>query len=444
MKTPICDFVSAYAAADPLRLHMPGHKGVPVLGAEPLDITEVPGADVLYDAQGVIAESEGIAAGLFGSGRTLYACEGSSLAVRAMLYLALLADGGGGARPLVLAGRNAHRSFLSAAALLDFDVEWLRPQPADSRLTCRVTPDALDARLAALPRRPAAVYVTSPDYLGHMVDVAGLSAVCRRYGVPLLVDNAHGAYLRFLPADAHPMTLGADMCCDSAHKTLPVLTGGAYLHVAEGAMAEYETEARHSLAVFGSSSPSYLILQSLDLCADRLDKDYPALIRETARRAAALARELDLAPSEGDPLKLAIPAGDFGCTGPELAACLRGWRTEPEYVDADWVVLMFTPGLDDGAYDTVRRALPRRRPSERRPQSMPGPGERVLSPREALLSRRVSVPVREAVGRVCAEAAVSCPPAIPIAVCGERISPEAAALMEKLGVCEVSVAEGLE
>lgn len=106
MKTPICDFVSAYAAADPLRLHMPGHKGVPVLGAEPLDITEVPGADVLYDAQGVIAESEGIAAGLFGSGRTLYACEGSSLAVRAMLYLALLADGGGGARPLVLAGRE--------------------------------------------------------------------------------------------------------------------------------------------------------------------------------------------------------------------------------------------------------------------------------------------------------------------------------------------------
>ncbi len=277
-----------------------------------------------------------------------------------------------------------------------------------------------------------------------MQDIAALAEVCHARGVPLLVDNAHGAYLKFLSPSRHPLDLGADMCCDSAHKTLPVLTGGAYLHVAEGAMAEYEAEARHSLAVFGSSSPSYLILQSLDMCADRLDKDYPALIRETARRAAVLSRELGLAPSEGDPLKLALPAGDFGCTGPELAACLRGWRTEPEYVDADWVVLMFTPGLDEGAYDIVRRALPRRRPSERRPQSMPGPCERVLSPREALLSRRVSVPVREAVGCVCAEAAVSCPPAIPIAVCGERISPEAAALMEKLGVCEVSVAEGLE
>ena len=262
--------------------------------------------------------------------------------------------------------------------------------------------------------------------------------------MPLLVDNAHGAYLKFLSPSRHPLDLGADMCCDSAHKTLPVLTGGAYLHVAKGAVAAYEAEARHSRSVFGSSSPSYLILQSLDLCADRLDKDYPALIRETARRAAALSRELGLTPPEGDPLKLALPAAYFGCTGPELASCLRGWRSEAEYVDADWVVLMFTPGLDEGAYDTVRRALPRPGPVPRRPQSLPEPGERVLSPREALLSRRVSVPVSEAVGRVCAEAAVSCPPAIPIAVCGERITPEAAALMEKLGVSQISVVEGLE
>ena len=348
-----------------------------------------------------------------------------------------------GATNRVLAARNAHKSFLHGCALLGLEPVWLYPDAPSPLCSCPVSREALERALDA-GERPCAVYITSPDYLGGVQDIAALAEVCHARGVPLLVDNAHGAYLKFLSPSRHPLDLGADMCCDSAHKTLPVLTGGAYLHVAEGAMAAYEAEARHSLAVFGSSSPSYLILQSLDLCADRLDKDYPALIRETARRTAALARELGLAPSEGDPLKLALPAGDFGCTGPELAACLRDWRTEPEYVDADWVVLMFTPGLDDGAYDIVRRALPRRRPSERRPQSLPGPGERVLSPREALLSRRVSVPVREAVGRVCAEAAVSCPPAIPIAVCGERISPEAAALMEKLGVCEVSVAEGLE
>lgn len=250
--------------------------------------------------------------------------------------------------------------------------------------------------------------------------------------------------MKFLSPSRHPLDLGADMCCDSAHKTLPVLTGGAYLHVSERAQAAFEAEARHSLAVFGSSSPSYLILQSLDLCADRLDKDYPALIRATARRVAELARELGLRPPEGDPLKLAIPSCDFGCTGFELASCLRDWRTVAEYADEDWLVLMFSPGLGEGAFEHVRRAMPLRRPGSRKPRSLPGPGERLLSPREALLARRESVPVSESAGRVCAEAAVSCPPAIPVAVCGERITPEAAQLMEELGIGSVSVVQGLE
>ena len=442
MSTPICDFVRGYCESVAVRLHMPGHKGRGELGCEALDITEVAGADDLACPEGIILESEENTTELFGSRHTFYSTGGSSQCVKAMLHLAYIFRPEG-ATNRVLAARNAHKSFLHGCALLGLEPVWLYPDAPSPLCSCPVSREALERALDA-GERPCAVYITSPDYLGGVQDIAALAEVCHARGVPLLVDNAHGAYLKFLSPSRHPLDLGADMCCDSAHKTLPVLTGGAYLHVAEGAMAAYEAEARHSLAVFGSSSPSYLILQSLDLCADRLDKDYPALIRETARRTAALARELGLAPSEGDPLKLALPAGDFGCTGPELAACLRDWRTEPEYVDADWVVLMFTPGLDDGAYDIVRRALPRRRPSERRPQSLPGPGERVLSPREALLSRRVSVPVREAVGRVCAEAAVSCPPAIPIAVCGERIIPEAAALMEKLGVCEVSVAEGLE
>ena len=88
--------------------------------------------------------------------------------------------------------------------------------------------------------------------------------------------------------------------------------------------------------------------------------------------------------------------------------------------------------------------MPLRRPSSRKPRSLPEPGERLLSPREALLARRESVPVSESAGRVCAEAAVSCPPAIPVAVCGERITPEAAQLMEELGIGSVSVVQGLE
>ena len=125
-RTPICDFVRRYAGSDMLRLHMPGHKGHGVLGAEALDLTEVAGADSLYDADGIIGESEAIASEIFGC-KTLYSTEGSSQCIRAMLYLAMLYAREQKKRLTVLAGRNAHKTFLSAVALLDADVQWINP-----------------------------------------------------------------------------------------------------------------------------------------------------------------------------------------------------------------------------------------------------------------------------------------------------------------------------
>ena len=135
MNTPLCDFVRAYASRDPVRLHMPGHKGVGTLGVEALDVTEVAGADVLYAPRGVIAASEANAAALYGSARTVYSAEGSSLCIRAMLYLAVLWAKIQGRAPRVLAGRNAHRTFLSAAALLELDVAWLYGISSEISLT---------------------------------------------------------------------------------------------------------------------------------------------------------------------------------------------------------------------------------------------------------------------------------------------------------------------
>ena len=232
MNTPISDFVRSYAASKALRLHMPGHKGKGPLGVEERDITEIGGADVLYQSEGIIRQSEDNAARLFGAGRTLYSTEGSSLCIRAMIYLAMLHARAAGRTPKVAAGRNAHKTFLTACALLDAEVEWLYPETA-ALLSCPVTPEQVEAAVKG-PQGATAVFVTSPDYLGHQTDIAALAAVCRRYGALLLVDNAHGAYLRFLAPSRHPMDLGADLCCDSAHKTLPVLTGGAYLHISGG------------------------------------------------------------------------------------------------------------------------------------------------------------------------------------------------------------------
>ncbi|MBQ8415566.1 MAG: aminotransferase class V-fold PLP-dependent enzyme, partial [Clostridia bacterium] len=261
MRTPICDFVRRYADSRSLRLHMPGHKGKGPLGLEALDITEIQGADELFDATGIIKESEENAGRIFGA-HTFYSTEGSSLSIRAMLYLTLLYAKEQGRECLIWAGRNAHKTLLSALALLDMDVQWICSSQKSSYLSCHVTAKDLDEMLDGAQRKPVAVYLTSPDYPGQLADVGGIAKVCHRHGVLLLVDNAHGAYLKFLSPSLHPMDLGADMCCDSAHKTLPALTGSAYLHVSHHAPKQLWENAKIALSLFASNRPSYLILQS--------------------------------------------------------------------------------------------------------------------------------------------------------------------------------------
>ena len=201
MNTPIVDFVRRYAQSGTSRLHMPGHKGQDLLGFEPWDITEIQGADELYAPEGIIAQSEANATRLFGTAHTYYSTEGSSQCIRAMLFLAMQAAPQTGRRPVLLAARNAHKALLYTAALLDFDIRWLWPAPEDAGAlcSCPVSAQTLTDALQALTGEgitPFGVYVTSPDYLGTMQDIAALASVCKAQGVPLLVDNAHGAYLR--------------------------------------------------------------------------------------------------------------------------------------------------------------------------------------------------------------------------------------------------------
>ncbi len=437
MNTPIYTFVTHYLESGASRLHMPGHKGRGVMGCEARDITEIAGADALYAASGIIAESEMNAAALFGAGATFYAAEGSSQCVRAMLYLAMVNRVGPIGRPVALAARNAHKSLLYAAALCDFDVEWLFPEGAGSLCACPVTPEALAARLDAMEKKPFCVFVTSPDYLGGMQDVRGLSAVCRRYGVPLIVDNAHGAYLRFLPTSLHPMDLGADLCCDSAHKTLPVLTGGAYLHVSEAADRRFSEGARAALELFGSTSPSWLILQSLDLCNARLAGELPAEIARTVGRVGGLKRRLSEKGFEvlgGEPMKLTL-RGD----GLKLAEDLRRGGVECEYADREHVVLMFAPDNPASDFDRIDAVLRVPRPLCGTPApAMPRP-ERAMSVRQAVFAPWEDVRAEEAVGRVCAAPTASCPPAVPVAVSGEIVTAEVARALRYYGIDRLRV-----
>ncbi len=443
MKTPIAEFVSQYRQSGVSRFHMPGHKGKPFIGAEPWDITEIDGADVLYGAEGIIKESEDLASSLFHTAHTFYSAEGSSLAIKAMLMLAAQ-NAEDPNPPLILAARNAHKAFLYGTALLDIEVEWMYPQPFTHLCSCEITADLLRAYLGQSARKPCAVYITSPDYLGQVADVRSLSAVCREFSVPLLVDNAHGAYLNFLSPSQHPIALGAWACCDSAHKTLPVLTGGAYLHISECAPASFRENARNALALFASTSPSYLILQSLDLCNRYLSDEYGERLQVCIGKIDNIKsqmREKGFLPEKSEPLKIVLHTAKYGYTGEEFCAHLKRFKIIPEFYDKEYLVLMVTPENDDVDFERLRLSFSDIFP--KKPLEpvicMPQKAIRELTPRKAMLAPQETVPIHKAEGRICAAPSVSCPPAVPIVISGEKITHEAIEIFRIYGVETVAV-----
>lgn len=437
MHTPIADFISKYIDSDISRLHMPGHKGKGALGCEKWDITEIQGADALYEANGIIRQSCENASALFESATTLYSTEGSSQCIRAMMYLAITNMAHRG-RPVVVAARNVHKAFIYAAALLDFDVVWLYPrQGVHSICSCPVTAEQVEKTLEGLNEPPAAVYLTSPDYLGGMADISSIAKVCHTHGTILAVDNAHGAYLKFLPRSLHPLDLGADICCDSAHKTLPVLTGGAYLHISRTAPERLARGALSAMALFGSTSPSYLTLASLDLCNKYLWEEYPEKLENFVEHLELLRSSLRNRGWEvehTDPLRLTIP-GPQGVSGTELAELLRKNRVECEYADGEYLVLMPSVNNTNRDLDRIADALGYNAAPPRDDKAPPVViGQQVMSIRQAVLAPQEEMPIDRCLGRICASPLVSCPPAIPISVSGEVLTREVLDIYRRYGI----------
>ncbi len=444
MTTPILDFVREYAKSDITRFHMPGHKGAGVIGCETLDITEISGADELFAPDGIIKESEKNASRLFGSLKTLYSTEGSTLAIKAMLAIAI-SDTPRKEKPLVLAARNAHKAFLYAAALLDFDIEWLYPDSFSHLCSCAITKGAVEKKLDSMHRKPTAVYITSPDYLGGMCDIMGISEACHAHGVRLLVDNAHGAYLAFLQDSHHPIALGADMCCDSAHKTLSVLTGGAYLHISK-AVAHLADSAKDKMALFASTSPSYLTLCSLDACNAYLDTVYRERLTyaiECLDKIKLLAKGRGIPVLDCEPLKLVFQVAKCGYTRDSFRALLREAKIEAEFVDGDYAVLMVNEKNSDRDFSRLENLVATIPLLPAKTRIIPNASHpvRKMSVREAIFSPSERVSVENAVGRICASPTVSCPPAIPPIMSGELIDDSTASLFRHFGIDSVLVVQ---
>ena len=439
MKTPIVSFLKSYQEKSPVRMHMPGHKGAGILGFEGMDLTEISGADELFAAEGIIKESEQNASTLFGC-PTYYSTQGSTLCIQTMCTILCQDAKSKGKKPKILAGRNAHRSFIHAAALLDFDIEWLYGN--SDYLSCKISPETLEDEI--VDNHPTAVYLTNPDYLGNLLDIKALASVCKKHNVLLAIDNAHGAYLRFLEQSLHPIDLGADLCCDSAHKTLPVLTGGAYLHLSDSLNQVWKNDVKHFMEYFSSTSPSYLIMASLDAANDVLDHTFRNSLSECIKSVDLLKNTLvqhGYTILSGEPMKITIATKEFGYTGNEIADFLMNCDIYPEFYDTDYIVLMPSPYNTKDDFERLEKCLcgiERKSILVNKPPKLEQ-SKKAMHIRQAVFAPSMKVDVSKSLGKICSSVTVSCPPAILPVIPGEVISECSIEVMKYYGIETVRV-----
>ncbi len=429
-----------------LPMHMPGHKRNALLApylddlGAALDITEIHSFDNLHNAQGVLRESMVLAAQVFGARHTIYSVNGATAGI--------LAGIGALTKPKdkVLVARNCHLSVINALRLFGLRPVFLQPPLlADWSIFGSLDIEAVADALRTHPDA-ALLVLTSPTYEGVISDVAGIVAAAHAAGMPVLVDEAHGAHLDLSPDFfGGAVRGGADVVVQSLHKTLLSLTQTAVIHAREEHTAR---EIRNRMRMLETSSPSYLLLASIDGCVRLLaqrkeplmDAWYDALLAFHA--AVRGLTHLRILTSENapqgihalDPSKLLIHTGGTGLSGKIFAVRLRNDHgIECEMALPNSVLAMTGMGdtketllqlaqallaLDDAGNATAENTIP----------AWPQP-ETALPMDEAAMQPYELVPFANATGRISAEVVTLYPPGAPLLVPGERVTAEVIAML---------------
>ena len=437
--------------------HMPGHKGralgtIPQILLEP-DITEIDGFDNLHQPEGILLALEKKANMLYGADETFFLVNGSTGGILAAIS-AVLPEGGH-----ILMARGSHRCAYHAAYLRNLQTSYIYSEmlPGMS-VEEAITPAQVEQALACHPDVQA-VFIVSPTYEGRIADVAGIARVVHKRGIPLIVDEAHGAHLGFAEDfAAGSCSMGADIVIHSVHKTLPAMTQTALLHV-NGELVDRE-RLRRFLKIYQSSSPSYILMSSI---ADALNivecqgkelfanfyKQYSEMIGrlQSCKNLRVLPWEDYLAKKQ-DIGKLVIMAPKGKASGKWLYDVLREeFHLQCEMCAGEYCLAMFTLADGEDAYrrmleaclevdkrldqDTNRAGMAREEgsqgesPSEREHAAFPFhtiPSQKVYSIRDAWDRAYRVIPLTEATGQVAADFVNLYPPGIPLLVPGERIS----------------------
>ena len=432
MPTPLVDALRAYAALEPARFHMPGHKGrslpLPELdGLTAIDVTELNGTGNLYEPGEPFDSAQKLWAERFGFERCQFLTGGSTQGVHTGLALCC-APG-----DKILLDRGSHRSAFHAMALLDLRPVWLeRPWLARENFAGPISPEGVERALDQNPDIKT-VCVTSPAYSGVLSDVDAIARIAHAHGARLFVDGAHGAHLPFLGLEPFR---GADAVVVSAHKTLPALGQTALLFV-----SGFDPDRVRELAsVFGTSSPSYPLMASLDAARDWMERQGAQEYRRAAARVAELRENFpSLRPGDPacgvglalDPARLVLKAQD----GHALARALEQRGVVPEMADRGHIVLICTCQDDEFAFRALTQALEELRDQLGDCPPLPPPPlpEAALTPRQALFAPRETVPLDRSAGRIAAGHIAPYPPGVPVVAPGERIEKKYLAYLTEIG-----------
>jgi len=449
---PYLEAVTAYGFRGSTRFHVPGHKGGE--GADPglraalsdrvllLDVPQdIEGID-LGPSPTAYERAERLAAEAYGAARTWFLTNGATQGNHA-LCLALAPP-----RARVMIQRNSHASMIDGLVLSGGVPSFVAPEYHDELgMALAVTPEALERALQAAGEARSA-FIVSPSYYGMAADVRGCAEVAHAAGVALVVDNAWGAHFGFHPQlPESPLRLGADAVLTSTHKIVGSLAQSAMLHVSDSGLVDPDAIAR-AVRLVRSTSPSSLLLASLDAARRQLAVHGTALLQRTLAAAHNARLAIDAVPgcevvggtlvgrpgvADWDPLRIVIDVRGTGCTGYEVAAALRdSYDTYTELATHATLVLVLGLGqavdplerlAHDFAYTVRRISRPGVVAEIPRFPAASGP-ETAVSPRDAFLGPGEAVPVEQAMGRISCESIAGYPPGVPALLPGERVTVE--------------------
>lgn len=437
-----------YADSTALPMHMPGHKrnisAFPHLAAlaSGLDITEIDSFDDLNSPEDIFAESEDIASKLWQSRESVFSVNGSTCAILAAIRTVTGCKAG----RTVITARNCHKSVYHGLELCACKAEYISPSLTSAGFAASVTPESVRCALDRAPAA-AAVVLTSPTYEGVISDIASIAAICHERNVPLIVDEAHGAHLSLYGIFERGAVLcGADVVIQSLHKTLPSLTQTAILHVSGSLVSP--RELRRQMAIFQSSSPSYLLSASIDGCVRFLLSDegkeclrvWRLAVENTRNRMRGMENVRLFDTEEGvfayDVSKLVLTGDGFG-----IMKRLRQRKVELEMASVSYAVAMTGAGDTEASLSRFADALSGISFGN---TAHIGKGtlylpKQKLSAAEAATAEAEEICLADADGRISAAYVYAYPPGVPLLVPGETVDATVIAEIQRLTAAGASV-----